>query len=294
MNVARRIIHRLHQTPLSRAIRRSATLSHFVRRWWVASQSRIFLSVLRKIGPPQLPQSNAAREHRALPSVPALNQAIAKLPQYVSAGEAFSAEMATFCSTSKFLSVTARQDSCGYQDIYAGILLHLRGQAIKLLEVGIGVNDPSAPSGMARDHVPGASLVGWSRYFPNSEIHGADVDPRCMHHSEGYETHLVDQLDPGTLLKLAADLGSCFDVVVDDGLHTPEANVNVMAAFLPLLAPDGLMVIEDISSEFDALWFQAQSEMPLPYKLTYFPSSVLRQFRGPGGQCGIAVVVRNE
>jgi hypothetical protein len=294
MNITRLVIHRLHQTPLSRAIRRSPTLNHFAERWWVASQSRIFLQGLRGIRAPQGSPSGATPAGQSPPSIPPLEDAVAKLPAYVAAGEDFSAEMARHCSTSKFLSVTVRRDSCGYQDIYAQILRHLRGKAAKMLEIGIGVNDPTSPSGMPAEHVTGASLVGWSRYFPGGEIHGADVDPRCMQQSESFTTHLVDQRDPASLERLGDRIGGDLDLVVDDGLHTPEANINVMAAFMPLLAPTGLLVIEDISAEFDTLWFRAQKEMPSEYTMTYFPSSVLRQFRGAGGQGGIAVIARHQ
>jgi SAM-dependent methyltransferase len=224
--------------------------------------------------------------------VPTFDDVVAKLPDFVTVGESFSQEMAQWCNTSKFLSYTMRKDSCGYQDIYAQILKNLRGRDIRILEIGIGVNDPTAKSGMSENHRPGASLNGWCGYFPGAEVHGADVDRRCLVDSDQYKTHFADQLDVGSLQSLAIELGGEFDLVVDDGLHTPEANANVIAAFLPLLKPHGILVVEDILAEFDALWFAAPAYLPKGYRLDFFPSSVLRQFRGFRAQVGMAVITR--
>jgi len=224
--------------------------------------------------------------------VPDLKTVVAKLPDFVLAGEEFSREMAQWCSTSKFLSVSLRPDSCGYQDIYAQILKKLRGRDVRLLEIGIGINDPAVKSGMTVDHRPGASLLGWSNYFPGAEIHGADIDRRCLIDTDHYTTHFADQLDPQSLQRLARELGGGFDLVVDDGLHTPEANANVMAAFLPLLRPHGIMVIEDILMDFEPLWSGAAKYLPRGYRLDYFPSAVLRQSRGPRSEVGFAVLTR--
>ncbi|MCH9732250.1 MAG: class I SAM-dependent methyltransferase [Actinomycetia bacterium] len=208
------------------------------------------------------------------------------------AGEEFSREMGQWCSTSKFLSYTTRPDSLGYQDIYAQILRNLRGHDVRILEIGMGINDPTVKSGMSVDHRPGASLSGWFGYFPGAEIHGADVDRRCLIDTDQYKTHFADQLDPESLYDLASKLPGGLDIMVDDGLHTPEANVNVMAAFLPLLKPHGVMVIEDIVPDFDLLWFSASDYLPKDYRIDYFPSSVLRQFRARGGEGGLAVITR--
>lgn len=291
MTVTRYIAHRLHQTSVSRFVRNSPVLNLYAERWWVRLHSRALLSRIRSLKSLSHSSPAGLGGEQSVPSVPTLQDAVAKLPAYVTAGEEFSAEMAQYCCTSKFLSITALRHSLGYQDIYAHVLRHLRGRPVKVLEIGIGVNDPSAPSGMPRGHVPGASLAGWSRYFPGSEIHGADIDPRCMHASADYTTHIADQRDAESLRRLAESLGGGFDLVVDDGLHTPEANGNVIATFLPLLAPTGVMVIEDISPEFDELWFEAEDQIPAPYRLTYFPSTVLRQYRGRRTSAGIAVIV---
>lgn len=297
MSFINSLFHRLHQTSLSRWIRRSPTLNHLAGRYWIARQSRMFFAGLARLGSSDVSEMPMAPPppDNASPLLPDLWQVIEKRPEDVIAGEDFASEMALYCSTSKFLSCTQRKDSCGYQDIYAQILPQFRKKnGVKILEIGIGVSDPSARSGMASDYITGASLAGWAGYFKevDAEIHGADVDPRCMHESDQYTTHLVNQLDIHSLEGLSREIGGLFDIVVDDGLHTPEANVNVMSVFLPLLAPDGVMVVEDIPTEFDESWFQAANSVFLPYKISFFPSRVLRQHRGTRAGVGIAIITR--
>lgn len=224
------------------------------------------------------------------PDVPMPDQVAGRDAGTVEAGDRFAAEMAQWCATTKFQ--VASPWAMGYADVYGRALGHLRHRPIRLLEIGIGINDPNAPSGMQATHQVGASLLGWSNYFPQGEIHGADVDRRALVSTDRYRTHFVDQRDRASLNALALTLGSPLDVVVDDGLHTPEANANTIATFLPMLSADGVLVVEDILEEFGNLWHALSRRLRTEYRVTYFPASCLRQMRGPGTHAGIAVFTR--
>jgi hypothetical protein len=180
----------------------------------------------------------------------------------------------------------------GYQDVYARALRHLRGRPIRLLEVGLGVNDPRAASGMSRDHLPGASLTAWSKYFEGCEAHGADVDPGVLVDTELYQTHWVDQRDDESLRHLAATVGSPIHLVVDDGLHTPMANARTVGAMLPSISRDGVLVVEDVLEEFGFLWRELCARLRSEYLLTYYPAAILRQNRKPREEGGMAVFTR--
>ena len=292
MSLSRYLMHRIHQTRVSAALKKLPPAAYLAGAWWKRTQSDYFKNVCSTVCPPA-----SVAQQNDLPSVtiPSLHDVVAKLPEFVSEGEEFSRRMAEFCSTTKFQSYSSAPGSLGYQDIYAQILKHIVGRPnVRILEIGIGVNDPTAKSGMSRAHRPGASLNGWCGYFPGADVHGADVDRRCLIDTDKYKTHFADQLNPQTLLALADQLGGDFDLIVDDGLHTPEANANVIATLLPRIKPSGIMVIEDILPTFDFLWVEAQKYLQDSYRLDFFPSSVLRQHREPGGEAGIAVISRNE
>lgn len=80
--------------------------------------------------------------------------------------------------------------------------------------------------------------------------------------------------------------------MIDDGLHIPEANANTVTAFLPFLSPDGVLVVEDILPEFDSLWHDIGLRLRPDYRMRFYPSTALRQERGPGELAGIAVFAR--
>jgi hypothetical protein len=239
--------------------------------WWLSSQAKAFESAFRGVSAPVTPF-----DHSRVPfDVPTVEEIRGHDARTVALGEAFSAEMAQWCSTSKFQTL-------GYQDVYGRVLSHLRASTPRVLEVGIGVNDPSSPSGMQASHRPGASLVGWANYFPGGDIHGADVDRRVLVDTATYRTHFVDQRDPRALSALAVEVGEPLDLVIDDGLHTAEANALTVAALLPLLSSQGVLVVEDILEEYDPLWHGLSSWLRREYRLTFFSNKDLRSTRDGG------------
>ena len=46
---------------------------------------------------------------------------------------------------------------------------------------------------------PGASLYGWSDFFPNSKIFGADIDINILFRTERIKTYYCDQLNPNDI-----------------------------------------------------------------------------------------------
>lgn len=281
-----RLRQKFHQTPLSRTIRRIPGVSALAMLWWKRQQERAIRSSLCSQPQPLVSTSTLVRHVIDLPTVEDLELMD---PATISAGISFSERLCAF-PTSKFHDL-------GYQFIYGRAFEHLRNSPVRILEVGIGVNDPSAPSGMHNLHEPGTSLRGWVAYFSDCEVHGADVDRRTLVKSELFETHWVDQLSLSALGNLADEIGAPLDLIIDDGLHTPEANANSLAVLLPLLAPSGLFVIEDIMEEFDYMW---TDEIPAllgdAYVVTFFPGSILQPLlsKPRAVLSGLAVVTRVE
>ena len=88
-----------------------------------------------------------------------------------------------------------------------------------------------------------------------ASVVGADIDRRILFQAERIETYFVDQTQPETLAALFHQLGEGpIDLVIDDGLHTFEANLNVYRAAYPRISPDGFLVIEDVRDEDVPRW----------------------------------------
>lgn len=132
---------------------------------------------------------------------------------------------------------------------YDRLFCKIQNTAKNIFEVGLGTNNVDVPSNMGLNGRPGASLYGWKQYFPNANIFGADVDSRILFQDERIKTFFVDQIQTNTIEKMWNDThlkDILFDVIIDDGLHTPEANINFFKHSYHKLQPNGIFVIEDV------------------------------------------------
>lgn len=136
-----------------------------------------------------------------------------------------------------------------YDAFYEDILSTMTSGKEVVVEVGIGSNDPSIPSNMGVDGVPGAALRAFRDALPNAIVFGADVDRNCLIEEERITCFWVDQRVPATFTEFTAAIqqASGASLVVVDGLHTPEADLNTLIALLPTVRVGGYLAIEDIS-----------------------------------------------
>ena len=141
-----------------------------------------------------------------------------------------------------------------YGGLYGVLLSPIRECIRCVVEIGIGTMIPGAPSSMvdwgADNYRPGASLRAWRDFFPNADVHGIDVAPDTRIDSEPrITTHICDSSSPdqvATVLKAIAPLTP--DLIIDDGLHDPLAQITTFRNFFPALRSAGLYVVEDVIS----------------------------------------------
>lgn len=152
-----------------------------------------------------------------------------------------------------------------YYLVYAGILSP-RDAVKKVFEIGLGTNNIDVVSTMGRDGKPGASLRAFRDYCPNAEVWGGDFDTRILFKEERIRTIFVDQTNTDTFDNIKNDLGAEFDLMIDDGLHSPNANLNSLAFFLPRLKVGGWAIIEDISIDALEFWQIVSSVAPKKYE----------------------------
>ena len=133
-----------------------------------------------------------------------------------------------------------------YHEVYGPLVD--RKANLRILEVGLGTNNLSVQSNMGLGGHPGASLRAFRDWAPKAQVFGADIDAGILFEEDRIKTYWVDQTDPASLRALAEQVGTGFDLIIDDGLHLPHANFNTIEALRPLLKPTGTMVIEDIDA----------------------------------------------
>jgi len=138
-----------------------------------------------------------------------------------------------------------------YHIVYGAILSKL-GDLPKILEIGLGSNNTEIPSNMGAHGTPGASIRAFSEFRPRSVIDGADID--CSIEIEGVAVFEIDQTKLESFNVLQEKGLDEYDLIIDDGLHSPDANLNTLNFALDKVSPSGAIVIEDIRPEAVPIW----------------------------------------
>jgi hypothetical protein len=136
-----------------------------------------------------------------------------------------------------------------YTPIYQSLFYPIKNNSINLLEIGIGTLIPSVPSSMVgyglSHYKQGASLRSFRDFFPNGKIYGGDVQKDCMFEEDRIKTFLFDSTNIDECNNVLQDL--TFDIIIDDGLHEANAQLNTFSNLFPRLKKGGYYFIEDIA-----------------------------------------------
>jgi len=146
-----------------------------------------------------------------------------------------------------------------------GAILSERDSITALLEVGIGTNNLDVLSNMGIDGKPGASLRAFRDFLPKARIYGADVDRRILFSEDRIRTFYVDQTNLESFDAVADAVGEGFDLIIDDGLHSPHANLATLLFALERLKIGGWFVVEDVKPSALPVWQVAAALMPDHY-----------------------------
>jgi hypothetical protein len=138
-----------------------------------------------------------------------------------------------------------------YTRLYNELFKDIRYKKLNVFELGIGTKNPNIPSSMAScDYSkPGGSLHGWRDYFINSQIFGADIDTDILFKEDRIKTFFVNQLEKESIEEMWEKIGKDvkFDIIIDDGLHTEEANHTFLINSYSQLKKNGIYIIEDLN-----------------------------------------------
>lgn len=138
-----------------------------------------------------------------------------------------------------------------YTTYYHSIFNLSRENIKHVFECGLGTNNPDVKSNMTENGIPGASLRVWRDYFFNAKIYGGDIDKEILFEEEKIKTFYLDQLNSNSIKSMWESIEvEEFDIIIDDGLHEPEANYNFFINSFHKLKKNGVFVIEDVSNKW--------------------------------------------
>ena len=133
------------------------------------------------------------------------------------------------------------------QEYYEDVFSEYKDKSISLLEIGV---------------LHGESLKLWSDYFSDIQLVGIDIFIRVPYQSvennvkdydvvlevvDSFSEDLSAQSLRSNFIKKYSNNG--FDIIIDDGLHSAEAQYKTFNNFKSLMNPGGVYIIEDIRDE---------------------------------------------
>lgn len=90
----------------------------------------------------------------------------------------------------------------------------------------------------------GGSLLAWKDYFPNANVYGVDISDSRF---EEYKQDRVS-FQKADLRDMPVPEGVRFNIIIDDSDHFIGTQKFIVEKYYPLLAPKGVLVIEDVQS----------------------------------------------
>lgn len=159
-----------------------------------------------------------------------------------------------------------------------GTILPDRSKVTKVFEIGLGTNNRDIISNMGKYGRPGASLRAFRDFFPSSDVYGADIDKEVLFSEERIQTFYVNQLVSDSFSDLSAHIGRDFDLMVDDGLHSIEANIRSLSFFLPRIKVGGVAVVEDIGLDARYMWHLVAALLPASFEAQLYDAKVSLMF----------------
>jgi hypothetical protein len=141
-------------------------------------------------------------------------------------------------------SRTDKNTRHSYLELYQNLLVAKKETAQNVLEIGIGDEGQGIRNG--------GSIKLWHDYFVNAKVYALDIldinavwngiknNDRIILHTS------VDAYSKEFVQSEFLDKDIKFDMMLDDGPHTLESMKSFITLYSPLLADNGILIIEDI------------------------------------------------
>ena len=141
------------------------------------------------------------------------------------------------------LAIKYKADKWGkhhYTPVYYDLFKDRRESVKKVLEIGVA---------------EGASLFMWRDFFPNAMIYGIDNKDNRIFRDLPIYVYKADQSKSNELLEVLDEIlpgPNDLDLIIDDGSHKPEDQINTCVTLLKTNAlryGDTVYVIEDVADD---------------------------------------------
>lgn len=123
-----------------------------------------------------------------------------------------------------------------YFEIYDRHFSRYRGTDVHILEFGVS---------------HGGSLQMWKHYFgPHAKIYGVDINPQCKKLEEEQVEIMIGDQEDKTFLKELSERIPRIDILIDDGGHTMQQQINTFEELFPRVDRNGIFLCEDLHTSY--------------------------------------------
>lgn len=127
-----------------------------------------------------------------------------------------------------------------YTPHYHRLFKSMRGDEIKLLEIGVGGYENSWG---------GCGLRMWKEYFPKGEIVSLDIYDKSNLQEDQIKIYQGNQTNTELLQHINRESGP-FNIIIDDGSHINSHVIKTFQVLFPLLVENGIYIVEDIQTSY--------------------------------------------
>lgn len=121
---------------------------------------------------------------------------------------------------------------------YEKEFLKYKDKPVSLLEIGVHI---------------GGSLYLWGKYFQRGNILGIDIEDKVRDKWKilSNTKYIINNAYDPSFIKSLPN----FDIIIDDGPHTLQSQIDCIKYYIPKLNDGGVLIIEDVQDKqhFDAL-----------------------------------------
>ena len=123
-----------------------------------------------------------------------------------------------------------------YFEIYDRHFSRFRGKDVYIVEFGVS---------------HGGSLQMWKDYFgPHAKIFGIDINPHCKQLEDEQVTIFIGDQEDRTFLHELTKQIPRIDILIDDGGHTMQQQINTFEVLFPCIDRNGVYLCEDLHTSY--------------------------------------------
>ncbi len=160
------------------------------------------------------------------------------------------------CQIFKEFGSDKSSDWHNYSPLYHELFKKYKNNNINIMECGI---------------YSGASIHSWKKYFPIANIYACDINSNFFINDERVQSFYCNQDNKFDIQNLWGNnvlKNIEFDIIIDDGKHEFNSNLNFLTNSIHKTKKGGLFIVEDLTNYTKSRFFDIINQLKSDYNLS--------------------------